>query len=103
MRILGIYAFYHDSAAALVKDGYIIAAAQEERFTRKKQDARYPENAIRYCLDEGGLTLDDLDWESVKPPGRSAKILLSQRARSMVCTVNSLLRGTAEFHRRTGE
>jgi len=51
MRILGISAFYHDSAAALVEDGYIIAAAQEERFTRKKQDARYPENAICYCLD----------------------------------------------------
>ena len=47
MRILGISAFYHDSAAALVEDGHIIAAAQEERFTRKKQDARYPENAIR--------------------------------------------------------
>jgi len=62
MRILGISAFYHDSAAALVEDGYIIAAAQEERFTRKKQDARYPENAIRYCLDEGGLTLDELDY-----------------------------------------
>ena len=53
MRILGISAFYHDSAAALLEDGSIIAAAQEERFTRKKQDARYPENAIRYCLDEG--------------------------------------------------
>jgi carbamoyltransferase len=62
MRILGISAFYHDSAAALVEDGYIVAAAQEERFTRKKQDARYPENAIRYCLDEGGLSLDDLDY-----------------------------------------
>jgi carbamoyltransferase len=61
MRILGISAFYHDSAAALVEDGHIIAAAQEERFTRKKQDARYPEDAIRYCLDEGGVTLDDLD------------------------------------------
>jgi carbamoyltransferase len=62
MRILGISAFYHDSAAALVKDGQIIAAAQEERFTRKKQDARYPENAIRYCLDEGNVTLDELDY-----------------------------------------
>jgi carbamoyltransferase len=62
MRILGISAFYHDSAAALVEDGHIIAAAQEERFTRKKQDARYPENAIRYCLEEGGLTLDELDF-----------------------------------------
>src|SRR5213075_3257087 len=61
MRILGISAFYHDSAAALVEDGHIVAAAQEERFTRKKQDARYPENAIRYCLDEGALTLDEVD------------------------------------------
>jgi carbamoyltransferase len=61
MRILGISAFYHDSAAALVEDGHIVAAAQEERFSRKKQDPRYPENAIRYCLDEGGLKLDDLD------------------------------------------
>ena len=62
VRILGISAFYHDSAAALVEDGHIIAAAQEERFTRKKQDARYPENAVRYCLDEGGLTLGELDY-----------------------------------------
>jgi carbamoyltransferase len=62
MHILGISAFYHDSAAALVEDGHIVAAAQEERFTRKKQDASYPENAIRYCLDEAGLTFDDLDY-----------------------------------------
>jgi carbamoyltransferase len=62
MRILGISAFYHDSAAALVEDGHIVAAAQEERFTRKKQDASYPENAIRYCLHEGGVTVDDLDY-----------------------------------------
>jgi carbamoyltransferase len=62
MRILGISAFYHDSAAALIEDGHIIAAAQEERFTRKKQDARYPEKAIGYCLDEAGLTLDELDY-----------------------------------------
>src|ERR1700747_1670257 len=62
MRILGISAFYHDSAAALVEDGRIIAAAQEERFTRKKQDAGYPENAPRDCLDEGGLTLSEVDY-----------------------------------------
>ena len=62
MRILGISAFYHDSAAALIEDGHITAAAQEERFTRKKQDSRYPENAIRYCLEEGGLALDELDY-----------------------------------------
>ena len=58
--ILGISAFYHDSAACLVKDGVIVAAAQEERFTRKKHDARFPENAIDYCLREGGISLGDL-------------------------------------------
>ena len=61
MRILGISAFYHDSAAALVDDGQIIAAAQEERFSRKKHDARFPKHAIRYCLDQAGVNLDDVD------------------------------------------
>ncbi|MGH7128458.1 MAG: carbamoyltransferase N-terminal domain-containing protein, partial [Planctomycetaceae bacterium] len=60
--ILGISGFYHDSAAALVIDGEIVAAAQEERFTRKKHDARCPEHAIRYCLDEAGLTPERLDY-----------------------------------------
>ncbi len=60
--ILGISAFYHDSAAALVVDGEIIAAAQEERFTRIKQDADFPVNAIRYCLTEAGLAPEDLDY-----------------------------------------
>lgn len=62
MRILGISAFYHDSAAALVVDGRIVAAAQEERFTRKKHDARFPVHAIGYCLAEGGVKLDDIDY-----------------------------------------
>ncbi len=61
MKILGLSAFYHDSAAALVEDGLPVAATQEERFTRKKHDARYPENAIRYCLSEAGCRLDDVD------------------------------------------
>jgi carbamoyltransferase len=60
--ILGISAFYHDSAACLVKDGHIVAAAQEERFTRKKFDARFPVNAIHYCLEEGNISLDKLDY-----------------------------------------
>jgi carbamoyltransferase len=55
MIVLGISAFYHDSAAALIRDGEIVAAAQEERFTRKKHDARFPENAIRYCMQEAGV------------------------------------------------
>ncbi len=61
MRILGLSAFYHDSAAALVEGGRTVAAAQEERFTRKKHDAGYPANAVAYCLDESGVTLNDVD------------------------------------------
>jgi len=61
MRILGLSAFYHDSAAALVENGRIVAAAQEERFTRKKHDAGYPANAVAWCLDESGVTLNDVD------------------------------------------
>ncbi len=61
MKILGISAYYHDSAAALVIDGKIISAAQEERFTRKKHTADFPINAIKFCLQDSGLTIDDLD------------------------------------------
>src|SRR5687768_2861690 len=60
--ILGISAFYHDSAAALVVDGRIVAAAQEERFTRKKHDPDFPRNAAEYCLREAGLKAADLDY-----------------------------------------
>lgn len=61
MNILGLSCFYHDSAACLVKEGVIIAAAQEERFSRIKHDPRFPNHAIAYCLREGGLSVDDLD------------------------------------------
>jgi carbamoyltransferase len=61
MRLLGVSAFYHDSAAALVEDGRIVAAAQEERFTRKKHDAAFPAHAIRYCLEAGKVDLDGID------------------------------------------
>ena len=61
MRVLGISAFYHDSAAALVEDGHVVAAAQEERFTRKKYDSGYPANAIAYCLAEAGIGLGEVD------------------------------------------
>jgi carbamoyltransferase len=60
-RVLGISAFYHDSAAALIEDGRIVAAVQEERFTRRKHDASFPENAIRYCLDTAGIGLAGVD------------------------------------------
>ena len=62
MRILGVSAFYHDSAAALVEDGRVVAAAQEERFSRKKHDSRYPRRAIEYCLAEAGVRLGDVDY-----------------------------------------
>jgi carbamoyltransferase len=62
MRVLGISAFYHDSASALVENDRIVAAAQEERFTRKKHDPSFPSNAVDYCLQEASLRLEDLDY-----------------------------------------
>lgn len=62
MYVLGISAYYHDSAAALLHDGQIVAAAQEERFTRKKHDAGFPKNALEYCLQEAGIALGDVDY-----------------------------------------
>jgi len=74
--ILGLSAFYHDSAAALVVDGRIVAAAQEERFSRIKHDPAFPAQAMEFCLNEGGLTPGQLDYiafclhfpRSVSPP-----------------------------------
>ena len=62
LYILGISAYYHDSAACLIKDGVIIAAAQEERFTRKKHDATFPSLAIKYCLKEAGIGKEEIDY-----------------------------------------
>lgn len=62
MQILGLSAFYHDSAAALIRDGDVVSAAQEERFTRKKHDSDFPQNAIEYCLKEAGTTLGQVDY-----------------------------------------
>ena len=62
MRVLGISAFYHDSAAALIEDGHLVGAAQEERFTRKKHDSAFPQNAVQYCLDTAGIKLADVDY-----------------------------------------
>lgn len=61
MKILGISAFYHDSAAAIIEDGKVLAAAQEERFSRKKHDSSFPKHAIRYCLDHAGASIESLD------------------------------------------
>ena len=62
MNILGVSAYYHDSAACFVRDGEIVAAAQEERFSRKKHDHRFPILAVEYCLREGGISVEQLDY-----------------------------------------
>ena len=61
MNVLGISCYYHDAAACLLQDGRIVAAAQEERFTRRKHDPSFPLNAVRYCLAEGGVPEGGLD------------------------------------------
>jgi carbamoyltransferase len=79
MYVLGISAFYHDSAAALLRDGKLVAAAHEERFSRKKHDERFPFNAIRYCLDEAKISVNDLAYVGFydKPFIKFERILLT--------------------------
>lgn len=79
MKILGISAYYHDSAACLVQDGKIVSAVQEERFTRKKHDFSFPVNAINYCLQDNNLTGDDLDFVAFydKPFLKFERILMT--------------------------
>jgi carbamoyltransferase len=82
MNVLGISAFYHDAAACLLRDGEIVAAASEERFTRKKHDAGFPANAIQYCLDAGRLRADDLQYVGFyeKPFVKFKRILFTHLA-----------------------
>jgi carbamoyltransferase len=61
VNIVGISSHYHDSAACLLRDGVLVAAAQEERFSRRKHDPRVPLNALQYCIDEAGLSIADVD------------------------------------------
>src|SRR3989338_5361958 len=60
--ILGLSCYYHDASAALLKDGVIVAAAEEERFTRKKHDTSFPSNAIKFCLESEGITINELNY-----------------------------------------
>ena len=62
MYILGISCYYHDASAALLKDGKIVAAVEEERFTRKKHDVSFPINSINYCLRSQGISIEDIDY-----------------------------------------
>jgi carbamoyltransferase len=79
MYILGISCFYHDSAAALIKDGKLIAAAEEERFSRIKHDFNFPSKAIRFCLEHAGISEKDLDYSVFyeKPFHKFERILMS--------------------------
>ena len=79
MYILGISCYYHDAAAALIKDGRLVAAAEEERFTRVKHDFGFPENAIGFCLDFAGITSGDLDYAVFyeKPFHKFERILMT--------------------------
>jgi len=79
VHILGISAFYHDSAACLLRDGEVIAAASEERFTRKKHDAGFPHHAVNYCLRAGGIGVQDLDHVGFydKPLVKFERILIT--------------------------
>jgi len=82
LNILGLSAFYHDSAACLVQDGTIVAAAQEERFTRKKHDPDFPNHAIAYCLKAGGISMAEVDCIAFyeKPFNKFDRILHSYLA-----------------------
>src|SRR3972149_4725275 len=79
MYILGLSCFYHDSAAALLKDGELVAAAMEERFTRKKHDNGFPSKAVEFCLRQAGITGNDLDYAVFyeKPLVKFERILLT--------------------------
>jgi len=100
MYILGVSALYHDSSAALIKDGVIIAAAQEERFTRKKHDMSIPEHAIKYCLQEAGVTAEDLECivyydDPLKTLDRFAKnvLALGDKSEALISRTFSSLYG----------
>ena len=80
--VLGISAFYHDSAAALLRDGEIVAAAQEERFTRKKHDAGFPKHAVDFALQQAGIGIGDVDFVAIYP--MAARIEELSLARSSV-------------------
>src|SRR5262249_50885089 len=78
--VIGISAFYHDSAACLIRDDRIVATAQEERFTRKKFDTGFPSQASRYCLEAGGINLQDMRLMANGPARRTGICRISKRA-----------------------
>ena len=86
MHILGISAFYHDSAACLISDGEIVAAAQEERFTRKKHDYAFPQHALDFCLERAGIQAEDIDLVTFydKPLLKFDRLLATKHEESLM-------------------
>ena len=101
MKILGISCFYHDSAAALVVDGILVAAAGEERFTRIKHDSDLPANAVAFCLDRGGLSINDLDYIAFydKPLTKFDRLITGYMA-TPLCSYRAFLRALPVWLRR---
>ena len=95
MYVLGISCYYHDSAAALLKDGKIIAAAGEERFTRKKNTQVFPKNAIDYCLKEAGININDIDYVGFyERPLLKFERLIAQHIQSFPKSLKTFLSST---------
>ncbi|HIH24086.1 TPA: hypothetical protein HA251_03570, partial [Candidatus Woesearchaeota archaeon] len=98
MYILGIGCYYHDSSASLLKDGKIVAAAQEERFTRKKHDSSFPINAIKWCLESQGITVDDLEYVTFyEKPFLKFERLLSQHIEAFPRSLKTFLHSTPSW------
>lgn len=101
--ILGVSAFYHDSAAALIKDGEVIAAGSEERFTRKKGDSDFPKEAVAFCLREAGIGLGDIKYVGFydKPLLKFERILETYLARCRRALASSSRRDRSGSRRRS--
>src|SRR3989344_1027851 len=98
MYILGLSCFYHDSSAALLKDGIIVAAAEEERFTRKKHDTSFPLNAALYCLKQEGITIKDIDYVAFyEKPLLKFERLLHQHIANFPKTLKTFLSSTPSW------
>ncbi len=98
MYILGISCYYHDSSAALLKDGVIVAAAEEERFTRKKHDASFPINAIKYCLKSQNITINEIDYIGFyEKPFLKFERVLSQHLEKFPLSLKTFLSSTPSW------
>lgn len=100
MNILGIGCYYHDSSATLLRDGQVVAAAEEERFTRKKHDHGFPKQAVEFCLKQGGITIDDIDYVAFyERPVLKFERILSQHLQSFPWSLKTFLSSLPSWFR----